>query len=49
MGNKPSEVLKFTEEEKKEWVRKYFKRYYMENAALKEETKRLKVDTNLAA
>lgn len=30
-------------------MRKYFKKYYMENAALREETVKLKIDTNLAA
>lgn len=46
--NKPADFVNFTEEERKEWVRKYFKKYYMENAALRDETVRLKIDTNLA-
>lgn len=39
----------FTDEEKEEWIKTYFKRYYMENLVLKEEVVKLKVDTAMAA
>lgn len=48
LKNLQPELLKFTDAEKKDWVRKYFKKYYMENAVLRDETFRLKVDTDLA-
>lgn len=31
-----------------EWTKKFFKKYYMENAVLKDEVQRLKVDTNMS-
>jgi c-di-AMP phosphodiesterase-like protein len=48
LRNKPKELLTFTEEEKMEWTKKFFKKYYMENAVLKDEVQRLKVDTNMS-
>lgn len=42
-------IHRFTPEEKEEWIKKYFKKYYMENMVLKEEKVRLKIDTDMAS
>lgn len=49
MKNKASPLIKFNEEEKEEWMKKYFKKYYMENEVLKDVEVRMKVDTDMAA
>ena len=36
LANKASDLTKFTEDEKEKWIKKYFKKYYMENLCLKD-------------
>ena len=49
MQGKASSLISFNEEEKEQWIKKYFKKYFMENAVLKDEVVRMKIDTDMAA
>jgi len=49
MAGKASSLIHFNEEEKEKWIKRYFKKYFMENAVLKDEIVRMKIDTNQAA
>jgi len=48
-SSKTTSLITFSEEEKEEWIKRYFKKYYMENKVLKEEIVEMKIDADAAA
>ena len=49
LANKQNELIQFNDEEKEAWIKKYFKKYYMESLVLEDKEYKLKVDTDKAA
>lgn len=49
MKAKVGKNFQFDEEEKEKWLKKYFKKYYMENQVLEDIVLRMKLDTDQAA
>ena len=49
MKGKVGKNYKFDDEEKEKWLKKYFKKYYMENQVVEDIVVRMKLDTDQAA
>ena len=49
MKGKVGNNFKFDDEEKEKWLKKYFKKYYMENQVVEDIVVKLKLDTDQAA
>lgn len=48
MKNKVGKNFKFTPEEKEQWLKKYFMKYYMEDVETPMETRELKIDGDIS-